>query len=256
MMNWKQFLSILILILGTGTVGSLEFTAQTHYDTFDQTKTIGKIGFSFELQEQLTNISFIDATLQYKNAGQYVAYCTGNAKFSFLTFGGGIIYDIYNEIITPGIIGHAEINMGKAVALGGSYYVTVTPENIFKDYVQDVSTFFTIKLINTVITSGYNYRHIKLNNLKKYSHAGTLDIIAYDINSPIIMGLNSNVRIFFDEADIDYLDFVIDVGGSIEYDTRKFGSYFINGSANIFTFKTTTKVVPFSISIGARFTAQ
>ncbi len=255
-MNWKQFLSTIILFSSFSLVSALEFSVQTHYDTFDRTKTIGTIGFSFTLQEQLTNTTFINANLLYKNAGQYSAYCTGNLESRFLTMGGGVIYDIYNQVITPGLVADVTMKFGEAVFLGGSYFITFTPENIFKDYAQEGSAFLRTKLANTFLTSKYEYRHVKNNDLKKVSHGTSFDVLAYDTNSPITMGLSSSVKIFIDEAVPDYFDFTIDAGGSFEYDTKKFGAYFIEASANVFTFTAATQKVPFSISIGARFKAE
>lgn len=255
-MNWRQFLSIIILILILSSVWALEFSIESHYDTFDRTKQTGTIGFSFTLQEQLTNTAFIDANLIYKNAGQYAAYCTGNVKAGSLSLGGGVIYDIFNQVITPGLVADVNMRLGKAVTLGGIYFITFTPENILKDYAQEGSAYITTKLINTYLTSRYQYRHIKILNSRRFSHGTSFEILAYDINSPINLGLNSSVKIFFDEADDAYFDFTIDAGASFEIDTKTYGAYFITAGANIFTFTAATQTVPFSISIGARFNAE
>ncbi len=256
MMNWRQFLSAVFLIFSISFAFALDFSVETHYDTFDRTKTSGTIGFSFTLTEQLTNTAFIDANLLYKNAGQYAAYCTGNLKAGIASLGAGVIYDIYNQVITPGLITDAEIKLGKSVLAGGTYFITFTPENIFKDYAQQASGFLRVKLANTYLTSGYEYRQVKIQNLKNISHGTTFDILAYDTNSPITMGLSSAVKIFLSEADASYFDFTINAGGSFEIDTKTFGSYFIKAGANIFTFSAATQKVPFNISIGARFKAE
>ncbi|HPX25461.1 MAG TPA: hypothetical protein PLG87_01540 [Treponemataceae bacterium] len=76
------------------------------------------------------------------------------------------------------------------------------------------------------------------------------------MNSPINLGLNSTIKLFFDEADAEYFDFTIDAGASFEIDTKKYGAYFIKAGANVFTFTAATPKVPFNISIGARFNAE
>lgn len=256
MMNWKQFFSSIFLFSLLSIASALDFSVETHYDTFDRTKETGTVGFSFTLQEQLTNTTFIDANLLYKNAGQYAAYCTGNVETGFLALGGGVIYDIYNQVITPGLVADMKMKLGKAVLIGGSYFITFTPENIFKDYAQEASVFWRTQLINTYLTSKYEYRHVKINDLKRFSHGANFSILAYDMNSPINLGLNSTIKLYFDEADSKYFDFTIDAGASFEFDTKKFGAYFIKAGANVFTFTAATQKVPFSISIGARFIAE
>ncbi len=256
MMSWRQFLSTAVFFLLISNIAALEFSIESHYDTFDQTKKAGSLGFSFSLQEDLTNITFIDVKLLYKNAGQYAAYCKGNVKAGFMHFGGGIIYDIYHQTITPGLVTDMKIQLGKLISLGGIFFITFTPNNILQDYAQEGSAFITTQLVNAYFTSRYQYRHIKIDDNKKYSHGVNFEVIAYDFNSPINLGLNSTLTLFFDEANSDYFNLNMDVGAHFEIDTKKFGAYFIKAGANVFSFTAVTQTVPFNISIGARFYAE
>lgn len=256
MRNWKQFFCLIILFSTITLISALEFSAETHYDTYDTSKDNGNIGFSFTLQEQLTNFTFINANLLYKNAGQYTAYCTGNIERGFFEAGGGILYDIYNQVITPGVMADMKLKLGKAVLIGGSYFITFTPENIFKDYAQEASLFWRTQFKNSYITSAYEYRQVLIQDLRKYSHGGQIAILAYDENSPVTVGLNSTVKLLFDEADSKYLDLTIDAGASLELTTEKFGSYFIKAGANVFSLSALNQKMPFCVSIGARFNAN
>lgn len=244
----KLFLLISILFISQ-IIFSLETQITFHFDTYAGEQ---KYAASVDISERLTNTLNLNASLDYQHASNYLAYCTCGLVFPKFEANAGVIYDIESFHFSPGLTFSAKYNLSKKIAFKGIAYTTYSIDNVFDIYSVDALGSIIFSTKNTVFELNYEYFKKSLNSTENWEHHGGLKIQGFDEESPIQIDVNADCGFAFKNTDKDYMNIILNAGAIIKVKTKKAGTYFVSGLAEVYNQLNTTNTMPFSIAAGIK----
>lgn len=248
-MKKRIFVLYILTALLLIPASAMEIQLQGHFDSY----TGDKFGVSFSFSEQLTNNLFIDADLEYKNRGAYLAYCAGRFSIKQISVKAGIAYDIMEGLISPGYIASVDLHPIKAFSITADLLSTFSPINLYDPCIFDLDTGLTFHLKNSNTKVLFGYRKETIDESITEYYSGIFDITAYESGLPFKIGINSTASFIVPDGEADNFDITLDVGGRLELYTARWGVYFVTGSARLLTYSDPAAALTWDASAGAKF---
>jgi hypothetical protein len=227
---------------------------QGHYDTYESLYNKPyNVGISFCFSEQIKNNFTVDASLNYKYGGKYLAYCSGSANFGNFYTRAGVAMDLREFKVSPGFLLTLDYRIWKPFSIMGDLLITLSPEDISLGSVFDSKAGVVFHFINQKAKLLYNFRRELEKDYMLTYHYGVIDITGFESGFPFRMAVFIKGGAYLDTRVSGPRDVKIEAGGRFELVTKKAGVYFIAGEANVFQLSTMTSPLTFAVSAGFRF---
>lgn len=250
----KKISVLFCFICLVSSLYAVSIEIQGHYDTYESLYNKPyNIGLSLAFSEQVKNNFTVDANLDYKYAGKYLAYCSGSATFGKFFGRAGVAMDLREFKISPGFLLTLDYRLWKPLSVMGDLLITLSPEDITLGSVFDAKGGIVFHFTNQKAKLLYNFRRELEKDYMLTYHYGVIDITGFESGFPFRMAVFVKGGAYLDTRVSGPRDVKIEAGGRFELVTKKAGAYFIAGEANVFQLSTMSSPLTFAVSAGFRF---
>ncbi len=250
----KKIALIPVLLLLIFPVYAVSIELQGHYDNYESLYNQPfNIGFSLAVSEQVNNNFTVDANIDYKYGGKYLAHCSGSTTFGNFYGRAGVAMDLRGLKVSPGFLLTVDYRVWKPLSIMGDLLITLSPEDITLGSVFDTKGGVVFHFKNQKAKLLYNFRRELEKDYILTYHYGVIDITGFESGFPFRMAVFLKGGAYLDTRVSGPTDVKIEAGGRFELVTKKAGAYFIAGEANVFQLSTLSCPLTFAASAGFRF---
>ncbi len=255
MIKKKIFICIIFSFISFLPVFSLDFGFTSHFLDFSSAQYEPSFALSFDITEEIASGIEIGAKILQSGKHNYTAFSTADFAFSFFHLGGGIMYDIRDALISPGIIVDARAKFKKESFLGLSYYASFSPENLAENISQNGKIYLSSKNTNASLEAFADITYVQIQEVKhNLILTSKTEIMGFDEKTFIAVGLLFSSELSINTDMLLELDLAFRLGGKIAFNFKKWGDYFFTYESNLFRLSEKIQNIPsFNIHCGARF---